>query len=304
MVYRGSQFFFQDIQTTAFSVELERRASFEPQILETIYHNKYSYWLRIFATNYLTAFSPQYLFLNQEASGIYSIWGRGELYLFELPLIIAGFVFLFIKKRKAFYLILLLILISPLPSALGAGSPTWTSRSAIMPFWLYTFCGAGIYSILNLSKKRLYKSLLFIILLIAYSHSIIGYISQYYFDWSGSNAKYFSKSTKDLVETLNRYQSRGKHVIVSGGTGNTFLHMAFYNKIDPSIVQKIYSNKPILFQNIVFMEDCWINTGSPYAKLRAGNVYISKVSCQYKATPSAKIKEHAGSETVWNIYER
>lgn len=300
----GNFFFFQDKQTTSQTVELERRASNEPSFIKSLYHNKFTYWGRTFLTNYLTIFSPQYLFLNQEASGIYSIWGRGEFYVFELPLFLIGAFYLFLKKRKGFYLALALLLVSPLPSALGIGSPTWTSRSGFTLFWLCIFIGAGIYYLISMPKKTYYKYLSLSIILLFYGYSLTGYLSQYYFDWSRVNARYFSKSTKDLVEKINSYQSQGKHVIVSGATGNTFLHLAFYNKIDPSIVQKIYNNKPIIFKNVVLMENCWVNTGSPYDNIRAGNVYISKVSCEYKATPSAQIKEHAGSETVWNIYEK
>lgn len=302
--YGGYPFFFLDKNKTSFAVELERRASNEPNFIETLYHNKFTYWTRIFTTNYLTAFSPQYLFLDQEANGIYSIWGRGVMYFIELPLLIIGFVYLYIKKRKEFFVVLLFLLASPLPSGLGVNSPTWMSRSELMVLWLSIFVGAGIYSLLTLFRDKKYQALCLALISTLYIYAIVGYVSQYYFDWSQTNAKYFSKSTKDLVEKINSYQSQGKHVIVSGGTGNTLLHLAFYNKIDPSTIQKIYKNKPILFQNIVFMEDCWVHAGSPYDKIRAGNVYISKVSCQYEATPSAKIKEHAGSEVVWNIYER
>ncbi|PIY94104.1 MAG: hypothetical protein COY68_03730 [Candidatus Levybacteria bacterium CG_4_10_14_0_8_um_filter_35_23] len=292
----GNPFFFQDKEKTALTVELERRASNEPQIIKSLYHNKFTYWGRSFTTNYLTAFSPQYLFLDQEASGIYSIWGRGEMYIFELPLLILGFLYLFIKKRKEFYLILILLLISPLPSALGVNTPTWTSRSGFMLFWLYTFVGAGIYYLLILFKKQNYRYLVFTIIALFYLYGVTGYLSQYYYDWSRTNAKYFSKSTKDLVYKIGDYQKEGKKVIVSGAGQNTFLHYAFYNKLDPQLVQKNMNKYPIKFSNFIFYKEC-------LKKIPKNIIYIALVSCEYDATPSAMIKEFNNPVTVWNIYE-
>lgn len=292
----GAPFFFLDKSQTALSVELERRASNEPQIIKAVYHNKFTYWSRIFATNYLTAFSPQYLFLNQEASGIYSIWGRGEMYIFELPFFIIGFLFLFLKKRREFYLVLLFLLISPLPSALGIGTPTWTSRSGFMVFWLYTFVGAGIYYLLTF-KKQNYRYLAFILIILFYLYAVVGYVFQYYSDWSRSNAKYFSKSTQDLIYVLNNYKSKGKKVIVAGTGGNTFLHYAFYNKLDPKLVQANMSKNSIKFDNFTFQKDCLL-------KIPDNLVYIAPAGCKYEATPSSKIKTFDTNEAVWNIYEK
>ena len=291
----GSPFFFLEKQQTSLAIELERRASVEPSLIKTIYHNKFTYWGRTAAINYLTSFSPQYLFLNQESSGIYSIWGRGEMYIFELPLLIIGIGYLFKKKRKEFNLILLLLLISPLPSALGVGGATWTSRSAFMALWLFVFVGAGIYFLFNYPKKQVYKYAVLGILAIFYLYSISGYLSQYYFDWSRTNAKYFSKSTKDLVFLIKKYQSENKNVLVAGATENTFMHYAFYNQLDPKLVQDNINKSPIRFSNFTFQKDCAF-------QIPTGIVYISQSTCSYKATPSAEIKAYNNQEVVWNIY--
>jgi 4-amino-4-deoxy-L-arabinose transferase-like glycosyltransferase len=293
----GVPFFFLDKQQTAISVELQRRASNEPQLIKTLYHNKFSYWTKTFAANYLTAFSPQYLFLDQEASGIYSIWGRGEQYLFELPLLLVGLFYLFWKKRKEAFLILGLLLIAPLPSALGAGSATWTARSGLMPLWLSVFVGAGIYFLVTFFKKRPYQYLVLAIIALIYVYSVGGYISQYYYDWSQTNAKYFSKSTQDLVHLVNKYQKQGKDVIVSGATQNTFLHYAFYNRLDPRLVQVNISKTPIKFANFTFQYGC-------LPEIPQQLTYIALVDCKYKQKPTSQIKAYDSSETVWNIYEK
>jgi len=298
-----SPFFFLDKQKTSVSVELERRASEEPKIIKTIYLNKFTYWGRTFATNYLTAFSPQYLFLNQEADRIYSIWGRGELYLFELPLLIIGVFYLFFKKRKEFYLLLLLLLMSPLPSAVGINNPTWTARSAFMMFWLYAFIATGIYYLLTFFKKKNYQYLIFAVIFITYLYSVSGYVFQYYYDWSRLNSKYFASTTKELVQVVDSYAQQGKTVIVSGARPVTVLHYAFYNKIDSKIVQNKMNNFPVVFGKITFIPECEIKiSDNPDLLLPSNVVYISSALCKYKSKPVSSISTYEKEEVAWNIY--
>ncbi|EKD87009.1 MAG: glycosyl transferase family 39 [uncultured bacterium] len=300
----GAPFFFQDKEQTALAVELERRFSDEPPMIEKIYHNKFTYWFRIFSSNYLHAFSPDYLFLSQEANGIYSIWGRGELYMFELPFIFMGALWLFMRKRREFYSLLFLLLISPLPSALGTTSPTWTSRSSFMIFWLCAFIGAGIFAFVTYRKEKVYKYLAILFISALYLYGVLGYLSQYYYDWSRTNAKYFSKSTKDLVYMIDRYKKEGKTVMVSGATVNTFMHYAFYNKTNPSYVHLNINKHPIEFENMILSQDCFFKPFSnPYALIPANHVYITELKCSYKVSPTSSIKTFDNQETIWNIYE-
>jgi len=297
--------FIQDTQKTSLSVELERRASNEPQIIETLYHNKFTYWGRTFVTNYLTAFSPQYLFLNQEASGIYSIWGRGEMYVFEVVFLFFGLLYLFTKKRKEFYLILLFLLISPLPSALGTNTPTWTSRSAFMVFWLYVFVGGGIYYILTMFKKTNYKYFVFAIIALCYFYGVMGYVFQYYYDWSRTNSKYFSLPTRELIYATNKYVNEGKKVIISGARPVEFLNYAFYNKVDPKIVQSKINKFPIELGSVTFTQECFVKEKENlYKFIPAGVVYISNALCRYKAKPVFNISTYKNEEVMWNIYLR
>lgn len=293
----GNQFFFQDKEKTALNVELERRASNEPEIIKNFYHNKFTYWFRQASSNYLYAFSPQYLFLNQEASGIYSIWGRGMMYFFEMPLIIFGLIYLFKKKKRESLFILFLLLISPLASTFGIGTPTWTSRSALMPFWLYVFIGAGAYCLITFPKKKVLRIIILFFFVLLYIYGLTGYLYQYYYDWARTNAKYFSKSTKDLVDKIDLYNEKGKEVIVAGAAENTFLHYAFYNKIEPKIVQNKINKFPIQLNNFTLQKTCLID-------IPLNSVYITAVNCRYEATPSGKIKTYDNTEVIWNIYER
>ena len=133
-VTRGSVFLFKD-DKAAKMVNWEREKNSAPPILKTIFSNKPLYFLRVIRENYLEAFSPQFLFLYGETSGLSSIYGvsfRGVMYIIELPLLILGFIFLLNNKNKKIRnLIILLLIISPLPSTFTKDR-TYVMRSIMM----------------------------------------------------------------------------------------------------------------------------------------------------------------------------
>jgi 4-amino-4-deoxy-L-arabinose transferase-like glycosyltransferase len=301
--YNGGQFFFQDTVSTSLSVELERRASFEPAFIENIFHNKITYWTGVFLNNYLYAFSPNYLFLSQEASGIYSIWGRGMLYMIELPFLILGFCWMLLKNKKTLVFILLMLLISPLPSAIGVSRPTYLTRSVFMIPWLYILIGIGIYAVSQIIKNRKIKYLAYCLIILVYVYSISNYFSQYYYDWKYYGAKYYSKSTKDLVLLINKEKNKRTKIIIGGASHNTFLHYALYNRLNPQDVARSLRNNPVVYQNIVFSESCLGDKAdNPRSLMKNNSIYVASVSCNKKIKENSVIKAYDDSEVIWKIY--
>lgn len=303
--YVGGQFFFQDINNASLNVELERRASFAPFFIEKVFHNKFTYWIGIFLNNYLNAFSSEYLFLSQETSGIYSVWGRGMLYAIELPFLLLGFCWLLLKNKKALIFITLMLLISPLPSGIGVMGKTYLTRSVFMIPWIYLVIGAGVYFLSIIIKNNKLRYLMFVVISLIYIYSVAGYFVQYYYDWSYYGAKYYSQSTKDLVNYINKEKEERKKIIIGGASQNTVLHYAFYNRINPEIIQDNFKNYNGLtkLSNVEFDNKCEIpDTVDPRLHIGDNSIYISPVFCNKKIEPDLTINKHDKTEDVWNIF--
>ncbi len=303
--YSGGQFFFQDVQKAAFDVELERRASSAPDFLERLYHNKLTYWSSIFLDHYLYAFSSQYLFLSQEGSGIYSLWFRGQLYLIELPMLFLGGLYLFVKKKKVFVFTLLMLLVSPLPSAIGVGTPTYTQRSIFMLPWLALFVGGGVYSLSFFVKKKKIRFFLYLIILACYVLAFGRYLTQYYYDWSRYGAKYYSKSTRDIAEYIRDNKSGYDEVLMSGINTNIFLHYAFYSNMDIETVQKKLMLNDLNYENIKFISPCIGEAkGDPRRLMKENSLYIAPYTCFKTAKRDGVITTFDKTENFWAIYKK
>ena len=293
---------FKIKQQTSLAVELERRASRAPQLLKETYHNKFEFWMSVFTTRYTYIFSPQYLFISGESNIINSLPGRGELYLIEAPLIALGLLYLFAKKRRALVLLILFLLMAPLPSGIGGAGATYVTRSVFFIPWMYFLIGAGIYSISYFVNKKIAIGIYVLILLI-YVVSVTGYFSQYYYNYRYYGAKYFSKSTQDLVYFIDKNQKIKNQIIVAGANDNTILHYAFYNVLTPKEISNALNSNPTSYKNITFQIGCLNNdVGNPHM-LPKNTLYISPNSCHKLFKPNAVIKSYDQAEVIWNIYE-
>lgn len=293
--YGGGQFFFLDSQKAETQVELDRRRSDAPEILEKIYYNKLTYWSGIFFKNYLHAFSQSYLFFDQEQSGIYSMWKRGQLYLFELPLLIMGLAYLLLKKRKQFLVIGGLLLIAPLPSGVGVATPTYTMRAIFMIPFLYILIGVGIYSFLHFIKNKILMKTIYLLVIVLYIFSVGGYITQYYYDWYKANASYFSKSTKDMVNYLDKHKEKYREITVARSNHNTFLHYAFYEKMDIAAIHEYLISGDSKFGNIDFMVDCPDIEQKENIGVESSVLYILDRECGRDVVGDEHIKDYQGN---------
>lgn len=276
--YGKTPFFFQKTGVEM-AVELERRTSLAPEFLKKVYHNKFTYWSKIFIDQYTYALSPQYLFTSQEGNGIFSIWFRGEMYFIEAPLILLGLLYLFYKKRKELFLVLLFLVIAPLPSALGSDPVTYTMRSSFMLPWLAILVGSGIYSISYFLKNHNTRVTIYIILVFSYIYLIGGYFTQYYSEWVIYGAKYYSKSEQDLVFFLKKEIPSKRQIVVGPANSITLLHYAFYNKVSPSRIQKLYGKDSISFDNIIFQRFCPSVVSDPKMDIQTNFTYIISSDC-------------------------
>ncbi len=299
--------FFQDRQAIIKAVELERRSSPAPDILKRIYHNKFTYLFRIFITRYQYALSPEYLFVNQEASGVFSLWFRGQFYYHEAILIVFGFLYLFIKKRNEFFLLLFILFVSPLPSAVGPETVNYTLRASLMLLPLVIWIGAGIYALIYSTKWRITKYAICSGLVLVYLYFIGGYLTQYYYEWSRYGSVYYSKDVQDVITVINKEKKDSTKVIVAGFNYTLFLHYAFYNQISPSMVQVRNNQNPIHIENILFYPDCKIDENKyPLSKI----TYIIPEYCTKKKNdifslflPEYRITDNDGNDR-WLIFKK
>lgn len=174
--------------------------------------------------NYATNFSFDYLFFHGDQNGRHSVKKMGELFLWQLPIILTAIYFLLRKRSKFATIIFTWLIISPIPAAITNVSPH-ALRGLLMVIPLSILTAVGLIAI---NKKYSRLSLLIcpvvIYALFFYSHLYYFFYPKYYAtDWQDgyrSAAKYI-----DMVK--NKYDQ----IFFDGEIAPIYL--LFYTKFPP-----------------------------------------------------------------------
>ncbi len=209
-----------------------------------IFSNKVTYVLRTFTHNYLTYVSPGFLFIQGAGEWTYGmISGRGVLYLFEIVLLIAAIIA--IVKRQSFKgveFILLWLVLAPIPAALTKGSGYAANRAAVLMPAIQILSAYGLVYLQGVLKtkfrnfnigKYLVPGVIFV-----FSLSFVSFSEDYLYHAPAKGAESMKYGMGEAVSYINENQAKYDQVVVSRSLGVPHIWVAFYEKIDPRLVQE------------------------------------------------------------------
>lgn len=137
--------------------------------------------------NYFSHFTADYLFFKGDIDmpgqfiTRHSIRGMGEFYLFQLPLILLGIIYFFIKKmKKSLSILLLWIILYPTGNMFTIETSVQATRAIIgvIPFEIIS--AAGTILIFSFLKRRFLKIIFGALLLLILTFSFRNYLYQYF----------------------------------------------------------------------------------------------------------------------------
>lgn len=212
---------------------LEYRREHGQSIYTRLVHNQYlSYGLR-FAKNYLSHYSPRFLFVNGDEIARSKVPGVGQFFIFLSPFYLFGIYFLIQAKNKFAKFILIWFLVAPLAASLTFQSPhALRSQNLVVPASLVI--AFGFWGAIKNLKQKLVPILGFVFLLLyffaIYLHQyfivypkVLPYAWQYGFDHIAEYVK-LNGSTYDKIIITDRYDQ-------------PYILMAFYLKFSPKKMQ-------------------------------------------------------------------
>ncbi len=309
---RESVFFWNNEQTLADAekrVSQERELSTAPAIFKGLFNNKMIYFIKEVSYNYFQAFSFDHLFIRGDINRIngYGNYFWGAMHLIELPFLLLGLYFVLRQKKKIKIVIFAGLLIAPLTSALILLDRTYLFRSIMMIPFLSLFTGAGLYyffsKIVQHRKKSFFIAL--IIVSVLYAFFIAKFTYTYFYQYGIFGGEHLFKSSRDVAEYVAEHKSQYEQVYVVSPEYYFLLQYAFFNNINPEIMQKIWDEQYKTIDNVTFIDWCVSNEefGDPDEK--NGVLYIAPVTCVHNFDSLTSIQDsEVPLRTLWIIYER
>ena len=220
---RSQEILFINQNLIGQTVNTDRQSSLESP-LKNIFINKLTISLEMFSQKYFSAFSPDVLFISGDSSGTYRFGRHGLFYLVDFVFIIFGLISLFKKYPHQAKFLSLLILISPITTAISTVGTSTINRSFLLFPILIIFSSFGIYS--------LNKFLSFLVFV-----SFAGFLYFYFFQFPIIGQENYFFSQRIIANYISRNNTNNL-VVVDSEPREVFLEASFYspkNKVENTI---------------------------------------------------------------------
>lgn len=167
-----------------------------------LYHlTKNEFFGRIEAifTQYITHFTPKYLFISGDSNGRHSTQTIGEFYKIDAVFLITGFLGLFWQKNKKPFILLAWALLAPLPASAVFGAPHAARAMFTTGSW-HIIAALGAYNIIFFFKKINFRILISTVFVIAIMVQLAYYLPYYYQEYPKKQATEWQYGMKQIVE--------------------------------------------------------------------------------------------------------
>lgn len=228
---------------------------------EKLFHNKAISFAGKIGSNYLSAFSPQFLFISGDPNFRHSIGRFGELLWVTTPFLIFGFVHLLKNiNKKENKLVLAWLLLAPIPSALTSDGAMHATRLILMlpPLVIVTAIGVhNLFTWLKISPRRVAGwtlpgwDFLFIGL---FTTALILNISAYWYRYSAhyklESARHWHFGYQEIGQKLSPLVDSSNRIFINNTYEPSLLKVAFFTQYPPVKFQKDFTTD-IPEENIV-----------------------------------------------------
>ncbi len=253
---RSHEILFLNKELITTVVDINRKTSLENP-LRDIFLNKFTVSLKIFFQKYLTAFSPDVLFISGDTRGTYRFGQHGLFFLIDFIFIFLGLISLFVKNHKKTSFLLLLILISPLSTAINTVETSVINRSFLLLPLLIILSGFGVLTTYEFLIKKMGKIFSLLLLSLFFLFAFVNFFYFYFFQFPiiGQENYFFSQHLVGSYISRNYDQ---KIVVVDPEARLIFLETVFYsqNNNKNSILKDFVKNQEFVLENTYFTDKC------------------------------------------------
>jgi len=205
-------------------------------------------------SNYISHFSPSFLFIDGDGNGRHSIRGMGMMYAWELPIIVIGIIISYrnFKDKRFFWFILFWLFSAPIPASLTQPAPHALRSLNILPVPQIFFSLGIIYLLSIVSRKQRIVLSVFVIMIIIFSLYIFSNKYKHHMINAGSE---WGDGYKQLVTEVGNDYSDYDLFLVTGANWEPYIYFLYYNKFSPAEYQK--NGSSISFDKYVFGGTSW-----------------------------------------------
>lgn len=237
---------FGDPSIVHAKIELPRNEHKNPQSLfARLVHNRVIFAAERVAQNYVSSFSPEFLFIKGADNKAHNISSFGNMYLIEAPFLFLGLIYLIaLKKGTEKKLVLWWFFIAPIAASITKDAPHTNRMFVIFPILSFVTASGIYWFIKDFIKKPWLKNILAGIIVFLFLANMGIYFDRYYVHFPRDEEKSWGLGYKSLNFLLSKPNLLSKRVIMTRPEYSHYIYLLFYSKFDPNLYQKNVSRYP------------------------------------------------------------
>ena len=210
-----------------------------PDPLPRIIHNKVTYVAFYFTRNYLSHFTPQFLFISGAPHKQHHVQNVGQLYYFQALFLLIGFWGLFKFKNKFKGLLLSWVFLAFIPVSVTGDSIPHALRTLIAVPFYQLVSAFGFFISLKWIKRYhvLVKIALGFVLIGVVAVNISYYLNQYYNIYPSAYSRDWQYGYKQAVDYIGRHSEEYDLIVFTRHYGEPHMFTLFYLNYDPAKYQ-------------------------------------------------------------------
>lgn len=251
-----SRWVFAINPSTINQIEVNRNNYQGSKIIAKLKYNRFTVFSAIVAKNYLGFVNPKMLFFDSTQNSQFNIPKTGVLYPVCLPFFYLGIAIIIlklIKKDKLSIFLFFWFLVGLIPAVITTGDFPIIRAMTILPL-PQIFIIYGLSQTISLFKNQKSKSIFIILFLLILFIQSIGYLKNYFNDYSKNYSSSWQYGYKEVVDYIKNNYNNYDQIIFTKKYGEAHEFILFYWPWNPSS----YQNDPYL--NWDFHADWyWVN---------------------------------------------
>jgi len=202
-----------------------------------ILHNRRVVFAQEYLQHYFDNFNPNFLFISGDENHRFGTKDVGLLYMWEIPFVAIGFIFLLRNREKNWWLIPAWMLIGIIPAATARETPHALRIETIIPT-MQIICAIGIVSVLTYIQSqhvsRVVRRGVIFLIFILFFINILYYLHGYYRHYPSESAGEWQYGYKDTVNYINAVKGNYDRISMTDQLGRPYAYVLFYSKTNPS----------------------------------------------------------------------
>ncbi len=214
--------------------------------ISKIVHNSRFIYTLYYLQHYFDFFNPQFLFYSGDVNPRFSLQDNGELFWFELPILLLGFYYLVKEKNKTTITILFWFLLAPVAAATAHETPHALRAESYLPTFQLVEAFGATYILLKLIKLNWWKLIICIYALwvcLAFYIFWHDYFNHFPITYSGVFQYGYKQAVADAKSLDNNYDL----ILFSDHYGRAYVYYLFYSKYNPKLYWKTKNETQDIF---------------------------------------------------------